>query len=88
MKVYHESVSFSYGYDIPDEMCYQSTKQVDGLDCGVTPFYSAVINGRGKYEKLHDFKDAWFVLTVFQKMVTGVNTKKIYSYIQSSFTSH
>ena len=47
MKVKHEAVSFSYGYDIPEEMCYNSTKQSDGLDCGVVPFDSAVINGKG-----------------------------------------
>ena len=47
MKVKHEGVRFSHGYDIPDEMCYNSTKQADGLDSGVVPFDSGVFNGKG-----------------------------------------
>ena len=38
--------SFLYGYD--NEACFDSTKQADGLDNGVIPFPSAIINGKGK----------------------------------------
>ncbi|ELU15956.1 hypothetical protein CAPTEDRAFT_193609 [Capitella teleta] len=43
--VRREAVSYSYGFD--NAPCYTSTKQADGLDCGVTPFTSALINGKG-----------------------------------------
>jgi FtsP/CotA-like multicopper oxidase with cupredoxin domain len=36
--------------------CYNSTKQSDGLDCGVTPFASAVINGKGQQSSILENK--------------------------------
>nr|UCK81628.1 laccase-1 [Arenicola marina] len=46
--VRREAVSFSYGFGVDKEMCFNSTKQADGVDCGVIPFVSGVINGKGQ----------------------------------------
>ena len=40
--------SFAYGYEKTDT-CFDSTKQADGLDSGITPFTSAIINGKGTF---------------------------------------
>ena len=36
------------GFDIPSEQCFNSTKAPDGMDAGVVPFQSGLINGNGK----------------------------------------
>ena len=37
--------SYPFGYD--NDVCFHSTKQADGMDCGVFPYSSGLINGKG-----------------------------------------
>ncbi len=51
---YSDLCSYAHGWD--SDFCFNSTKQGDGLDCGVAPFYSAIINGKGKNSRVSDEK--------------------------------
>ena len=42
--VFFSSYPFGYG----GAYCFNSTKQGDGMDCGVFPYMSGLINGKGR----------------------------------------